>query len=95
MIPKLKCTIFVNLAKAKVVITANERMAGGHCLPLKAVVDEAVEETEVEVVLVAHRTPNEATLTQERDLSLEEVKCTADVSLRMLSWAQMSSVKYV
>ena len=72
--PKIEMhNIYINLAKAKVVITANERMAGGHCLPLKAVVDKAVEETEVEVVLVAHRTPNEATLTQERDLSLEEV----------------------
>ena len=57
-------------------------MAGGHCLPLKAVVDEAVEKTDIEVVLVAHdqRTPNKATLKRGRDLSLDEVKCTADIS---------------
>jgi len=64
-------------------------MAGGRCLPLKAVVDEAVEKTDVEVVLVAQRTPNKATLTRGRDLSLDEVKCTADISLRMFFWAKL------
>ena len=66
---------FQNVAKAKVVITANERMVGGRCVPLKAEVDVAVENTDVEVVLVAHRTPSEATMIPGRDLSLEEVKC--------------------
>ena len=56
------------------VITANERVVGGQCLPLKATVDSAVKDTAVEVVLVAARTQTEVTMIPGRDLSLDEVK---------------------
>ena len=64
-------------ANAKVVITANEGVVGGRCLPLKTTVDSAVEDTAVEVVLVAARTQTKVTMTP-RDLSLDEVKCVSD-----------------
>ena len=60
-------------ASAKVVITANEAVVGGLSLPLKTIVDSAVEHTAVEVVLVAKRTGKEVTMIPKRDLSLEEV----------------------
>jgi len=56
------------------VITANERVVGGRHLLLKATVDSAVEDTAVEVVLVAARTQKEVTMIPGRDLSLDKVK---------------------
>ena len=53
-------------------------MVGGRCLPLKTTVDSAVEDTAVEVVLVAARTQTKVTMTPGRDLSLDEVKCVSD-----------------
>ena len=50
-------------------------MVGGQRLPLKATVDSAVEDTTVEVVLVAARRQTQVTMIPGRDLSLDEVKC--------------------
>ena len=65
-------------ANARVVITANEGVVGGKCLPLKARVDSAVKDTAVEVVLVAARTQTKVTMIPERDLSLDKVKHVSD-----------------
>ena len=53
-------------------------MVGGQRLPLKAIVDSAVEDTAVEVVLVAARTQTDVTMIPGRDLSLDEVKHVSD-----------------
>jgi acetyl-CoA synthetase len=60
-------------AGAKVVITANEGMRGTKRVPLKAIVDEAVQGLSVvEKVLVARRTDAEVPMMQGRDLWLDD-----------------------
>ena len=61
-------------AQASVVITADEAMRGGKAIPLKAVVDEAVQGCEcVRKVFVSRRTGVDVPMT-DRDIQLEEVK---------------------
>lgn len=63
-------------AKAKVVITANERVVGGVRFPLKENVDEALDgptRKSVETVLVALRTSTKVDFV-DRDVCLDEVK---------------------
>jgi acetyl-CoA synthetase len=59
-------------ADCRVVLTANEGLRGGRTIPLKATVDEAVEEVEsVHTVLVAQRTDTEVPMRDGRDHWLE------------------------
>ena len=59
-------------ADCRVVLTANEGLRGGRTIPLKATVDEAVEEVEsVHTVLVAQRTDTEVSMRDGRDHWLE------------------------
>jgi len=60
-------------AGAKVVVTANEGLRGAKAVPLKAIVDEAVEGLGVvKHVLVSRRTPTEVPMVDGRDLWLDE-----------------------
>jgi acetyl-CoA synthetase len=60
-------------AGSKVVITANERLRGTKRIPLKSVVDEAINGLSVvEKVLVVRRTDSETEMQAGRDLWLEE-----------------------
>jgi acetyl-CoA synthetase len=60
-------------AKCKVVITANEGLRGGKKVPLKAIVDRAVDGLSlVESVLVARRTETQVPMTAGRDRWLDE-----------------------
>lgn len=63
------------LAKAVVVITANEAVRGTAVFSLKKNVDAALEQgcTQVRRVLVAHRTDTKVPMTNGRDFSLEDV----------------------
>jgi acetyl-CoA synthetase len=60
-------------ARCRVVLTANEGLRGGRRIPLKRIVDRAVEGMSlVETVLVARRTETEVPMTAGRDYWLEE-----------------------
>ena len=60
-------------ARCKVVVTANEGVRGPKRIPLKRIVDRAVEGMSmVETVLVARRTETDVPMTPGRDLWLEE-----------------------
>ncbi len=60
-------------ARCRVVITANEGLRGGRRIPLKKIVDRAIEGmSSVETVLVARRTDAEVEMQPGRDLWLDE-----------------------
>jgi acetyl-CoA synthetase len=60
-------------AGSKVIITANEAMRGPKRVPLKSIVDEAINGLQVvEKVLVSRRTDGEVNMEQGRDLWLDE-----------------------
>ena len=60
---------------AKVVVTANEAPRGPKAVPLKAIVDDALDGLkQVEKVLVARRTPTEVKMVAGRDLWLDDEK---------------------
>ena len=66
--------LFVCLASADVVITADEGVRGGKTIPLKATVDDAVRGVEgVRRVFVAKRTGSSVAMQTGRDVWLEEV----------------------
>ena len=59
------------------VVTADEALRGGRTIPLKSIVDEAVEGCEcVKTVFVSRRTGVDVPMT-ERDIQLEEVRYQA------------------
>ena len=63
----------LHVASACVVVTADEGVRGGKIIPLKSIVDEAVQGCEcVKRVLVSRRTGADVPMTQ-RDIQLEEV----------------------
>ncbi len=73
-------------AGCKVVITANEGMRGGRRVPLKSVVDRALEGvTMVETVLVARRTDAQVPMQVGRDLWLDE-ECRKQRSTCTVEW---------
>ncbi len=73
-------------ARCKVVITANEGLRGGKKVPLKAVVDRAVEGMSmVETVLVARRTDTEVPMQPGRDHWLDE-ECSKQRSTSTVEW---------
>ncbi|MEE2886417.1 MAG: AMP-binding protein, partial [Planctomycetota bacterium] len=57
-------------ADCRIVLTANEGLRGGKTIPLKATVDQAVENTNVATVLVSRRTATEVPMTAGRDFDL-------------------------
>jgi|CXWL01.1.fsa_nt_gi acetyl-CoA synthetase len=60
-------------AGAKVVVTANEALRGGKRIPLKTIVDRAVEGlSSIRKVLVAKRTATDVPMTEGRDAWLDE-----------------------
>jgi acetyl-CoA synthetase len=71
---------------AKLVITVDEGKRGGKNVPLKSIVDEAIETiAEVKTVLVVKRTGTPVEMKQDRDIYVEELleempaKCTPEV----------------
>jgi len=73
-------------AECKVVITANEGVRGGRKIPLKAIVDRAVDGMSmVQTVLVARRTEHEVPMKQGRDLWLDE-EMTRQRSTATIEW---------
>ena len=64
-----------NLAKPKVIITADERVHGRETHALKDNVDEALKKSghEVDQIFVASRTGKQVPMTPGRDVSLEKV----------------------
>ena len=73
-------------ARCKVVITANEGMRGGRRVPLKSIVDRAVEGMSmVETVLVARRTDAEVPMQSGRDFWLDE-ECKKQRSTCTVAW---------
>ena len=60
-------------ARARVVLTANEGLRGGKHIPLKRIVDQALQGLPfVETVLVARRTEHDVSMTAGRDFWLDE-----------------------
>ncbi|MEE2887740.1 MAG: acetate--CoA ligase, partial [Planctomycetota bacterium] len=57
-------------ADCRIVLTANEGLRGGKAIPLKATVDQAIENTDVATVLVSRRTDTEVGMTAGRDFDL-------------------------
>ncbi len=73
-------------ASCHVVVTANEGMRGGKRIPLKKIVDRAVEGmSAITTVLVARRTDAEVPMVQGRDLWLEE-ECLKQRSTCTVEW---------
>ena len=73
-------------AQCKLVITANEGMRGGRRVPLKSIVDRAVEGMSlVETVLVARRTDAEPPMQSGRDFWLDE-ECKKQRSTCTVAW---------
>ena len=66
-------------ASASVVVTADEAVRGGKTIPLKSIVDEAVQGCEcVRKVFVSRRTGADVPMNQ-RDIQLEEVTTTPPI----------------
>ena len=62
-------------AQAETVITADEGVRGGKKIPLKAIVDKALEDCDcVKRVLVASRTGVSVPMAHKRDIKLEDVR---------------------
>ena len=59
-------------ADCRIVLTANEGLRGGKTIPLKQTVDDAIEGTTVDRVLVAQRTDTVVPMREGRDASLED-----------------------
>ena len=73
-------------AECHVVVTANEGMRGGKRIPLKKIVDRAVEGmSAITTVLVARRTDAEVPMVQGRDAWLEE-ECAKQRSTCTVEW---------
>jgi len=73
-------------ARCKVVITANEGLRGGRHIPLKKIVDRAVEGMSlVQTVLVARRTDNDVPMLAGRDYWLED-ECHKQRSTCTVAW---------
>ena len=63
----------LTVKKAALVITADEGLRGGRVIPLKANVDEALEQcTSVNRVIVMRRTDTDVSMTQGRDIWWQE-----------------------
>lgn len=59
-------------ARCSVIVTSNEGLRGSKRIPIKSIVDHAIEgNSKVTSVLVAHRTETEVPMQQGRDFSLE------------------------
>ena len=72
--PLSVCVIYFLSAEASVVITADEGVRAGKTIPLKEIVDEAVEGCEcVKKVFVSRRTGSDVAMTADRDVQLEQV----------------------
>jgi acetyl-CoA synthetase len=73
-------------ARCRMVITANEGVRGGKRIPLKAIVDRAVDGMSmVETVLVARRTEHEVPMQSGRDYWLDE-ECHRQRSTCTVEW---------
>ena len=73
-------------AKCRVVVTANEGMRGGRRIPLKKVVDRAIEGISfVDSVLVAKRTDADVAMQPNRDFWLDE-ECLRQRSTCTVEW---------
>lgn len=64
-------------ANCKVVVTADEGVRSGKIIPLKQTVDEAVQGTDVETVLVQERTGNEKVVYGDKDVKLQDAMAKA------------------
>ncbi|MBI2376872.1 MAG: acetate--CoA ligase [Deltaproteobacteria bacterium] len=73
-------------ARCRVVVTANEGVRGGKRIPLKKIVDRAVEGMSiVDTILVARRTDGEVPMQQGRDHWLDE-ECLRQRSTCTIEW---------
>jgi acetyl-CoA synthetase len=73
-------------AKCRVVVTANEGVRGGRKIPLKKIVDRAIEGMGfIDAVLVAKRTETEVAMEPGRDFWLEE-ECLKQRSTCTVEW---------
>ena len=73
--PTVYLTSSNSVAQAETVITADEGVRGGKIIPLKAIVDKALEDCDcVKRVLVASRTGASVPMAHNRDIKLEEVR---------------------
>ena len=69
------CKIFLPSGQAETIVTADEGVRGGKTIPLKAIVDEALQGCDcVKRVLVASRTGADVPMVPDRDIKLEEVR---------------------